>query len=517
MWVHSLALSSDAVGRQIGPYRIEALLGEGATAQVYRARHVDLGRVSALKLFAPNVAKGGVARERFIREATALERVRHPHVVRLYDFGVTDDGRPYLVLEWVDGTTLDAALGAQRETGRALGFLAQVARGLSAIHDAGVVHRDLKPANVMVTPGEPEVAKIVDFGIVAGESFDRLTAVDALVGTPRYMAPEQIEKAPIGPGTDLYALGAMAYEILAGQPHVDAGSLTEMLVNQMTVVPASLEPSHGPLGALIDRMLAKQLDDRPTSAADVAKVFEVSGGAPTASELPAQSEAPTSPHRPATPDAVHPKDLTASDHAGTPEPRPLPTAPMATIDAPAAQSSSLVLPIAGMLGSGVAIAIVVLLIFAPTEPPPPKPAPQKPAKSAPPAIRAEAREVPIAPAPPPVAARDAGTKRKKPVRANPVSKPAPTPAPTPPVEPPPPSPPPAPDAAALRQHLARVRKQAMAAIPNMSRADGIAADRRLIDLTTAVGNAKSEEERRDVARRLTSFERRLSKLGSPRR
>ncbi|HVE39250.1 MAG TPA: protein kinase [Planctomycetota bacterium] len=207
---------------QFSRYEVREVLGEGATSVVYAAWDRELHRPVAIKLLRESAGLSDLARQRFRREAQAAAGMAHPNVVTLYDAG-EQDGRPYLVLELVEGRSFSETLqknpGFRREH---VALLAKAARGVGAVHAKGIVHRDLKPGNILVTPsGEP---KIGDFGLVHLEGTTmELTRAGATLGTPYYMAPEQVESRPgqISPRTDVYGLGAILYEILSGRaPHV---------------------------------------------------------------------------------------------------------------------------------------------------------------------------------------------------------------------------------------------------------------------------------------------------------
>jgi tetratricopeptide (TPR) repeat protein/tRNA A-37 threonylcarbamoyl transferase component Bud32 len=207
---------------QFSRYEVREVLGEGATSVVYSAWDRELHRPVAIKLLRESAGLSDLARQRFRREAQAAAGMAHPNVVTLYDAG-EQDGRPYLALELVEGRsfaeTLQKNPGFRREH---VELLAKAARGVGAVHAKGIVHRDLKPGNILVAPsGEP---KIGDFGLVHLEGTTmELTRAGATLGTPFYMAPEQVESRPgqITPRTDVYGLGAILYEILSGRaPHV---------------------------------------------------------------------------------------------------------------------------------------------------------------------------------------------------------------------------------------------------------------------------------------------------------
>ena len=211
-----------AYGRRlprIPGYEVEALLGRGGMGVVYRARHLRLNRLVALKMLLGGPYAGPHERARFQREAEAVARLRHPNIVQVHDVG-DHDGVPYFTMEFVEGGSLAQALaGTPQPARRAAALLATLAEAVEAAHRAGIVHRDLKPANILLTAeGDPKVA---DFGLARhfdGES--ALTLSGARIGTPSYMAPEQVYGKPgtIGPAADVYALGAILYEMLTGRP-----------------------------------------------------------------------------------------------------------------------------------------------------------------------------------------------------------------------------------------------------------------------------------------------------------
>ncbi len=263
-------LTSDQVllGRYLKEYRLEALLGTGATGCVYQATHKN-GQKCALKLFFGELAADKNIATRFRREAEAASKIKHPNVVTLLDFGTTSAGLVYLAMELVEGRTLKQILESEAPLlPRRAGHIAErLAAGLSEAHRQGYVHRDLKPGNVMVA-GDPsrEIVKVLDFGIVASlydrRADDRLTKTGYLIGTPTYMAPEQIDPEAVSPQVDVYALGVILYEMLAGKPPF-SGTLEQVLVAKMTRSPPPLE---GDLGKLAMEMLEVDPSRRPPSA-----------------------------------------------------------------------------------------------------------------------------------------------------------------------------------------------------------------------------------------------------------
>ncbi len=210
-------------------YQIETRLGEGAVAVVYRAMDRELQRPVAIKVLRQVSALNDVARKRFHREAQVAGGLSHPNIIAVHDSGEVG-GQPYLVMELVEGHSLGTILSARRYEPRAMAqMLEKVARGVAAAHDKGVVHRDLKPANIMVT--RQDEPKVGDFGLVHLMGAETgLTRTGATLGTPLYMAPEQLSGSdvPITPATDVYALGAILYEILTGRPPHIGESLAEI-------------------------------------------------------------------------------------------------------------------------------------------------------------------------------------------------------------------------------------------------------------------------------------------------
>jgi tetratricopeptide (TPR) repeat protein len=227
-------------------YELLGELGRGGVGVVYRARHLRLNRLVALKMLLAGPCAGPGEQERFLREAEAEASLRHPNIVQLYDVGEVD-GRPYFTMELVEGGSLASKLaGAPLPARQAAALVAAVADGVQAAHEAGIVHRDLKPANVLLTADD--TPKVTDFGLARRlEGGGGLTLSGAPVGTPSYMAPEQArgEMGAVGPAADVYALGAILYECLTGRPPFraeTAAATLQQVVADEPVTPARLNP-----------------------------------------------------------------------------------------------------------------------------------------------------------------------------------------------------------------------------------------------------------------------------------
>src|SRR5262245_8619338 len=215
---------------EIPGYEVEGVLGVGGMGVVFRARHLRLNRIVALKMTLAGAYAGQHERDRFQREAEAVARLQHPNVVQIHDVG-DSDGRPYFTMEYVDGGSLAQRLsGAPQPAREAAALMATLAGAVQVAHAAGIVHRDLKPANVLITAdGTPKVS---DFGLARRLDGDSgLTGTGAAVGTPSYMAPEQArgQRAAAEPAADIYALGAILYETLTGRPPFRAESAAETI------------------------------------------------------------------------------------------------------------------------------------------------------------------------------------------------------------------------------------------------------------------------------------------------
>jgi eukaryotic-like serine/threonine-protein kinase len=266
-------------GDRISAYRIEKVLGTGGMGWVFDATHVLDGHRVALKVLRDDQLVVDRSVDRMMREASILASVRHAGMPRLFECGILPEGRPWIAMELVEGKSL----GEHMRRGvmpaeDVIDVVGGVAGVLVAAHDRGVTHRDLKPDNVFLTPDDREYpVRVIDWGIAHHLAGGRYTDVNEAIGTPTYMAPEQARGGlPEGP-SDIYGLGVVAYQALAGVPPFTGGSAVEILVQHMNRPVPALAPRcpHAPIALveLVERMLAKRVDVRP-SAAEVCNAAE---------------------------------------------------------------------------------------------------------------------------------------------------------------------------------------------------------------------------------------------------
>ncbi|MCA9669543.1 MAG: serine/threonine protein kinase [Myxococcales bacterium] len=266
------------VGSRVGNFFVEERIGRGGIGVVYRARNHAIDRTVAIKFLDARAAKNTIVAERFLAEARVLNKVRHPSIVEVFDFGKSDEGELYYMMELLEGRTLEQVLCSEGALApsRALQFLEQICEALGEVHAHGAVHRDLKPSNLFVTGDDPPRLKLLDFGIVKLLSDDLAqvskTRVGVVVGTPRYMAPEQArgETDAVGPHTDVYSVGLIAYRMLSGRHAFEGRSAKSLVTQQAHEMPPPLLESApqlpAPIAAVIERCLEKEPRARFDSA-----------------------------------------------------------------------------------------------------------------------------------------------------------------------------------------------------------------------------------------------------------
>jgi serine/threonine-protein kinase len=293
-----------AAARELGSYRLEERLGQGGMGEVWRARHRMLARPAAIKLIRPAVDGRGVTDElqrRFEQEAQAIARLRSPHTVELFDFGVADNGAFYYVMELLDGLDADALVRrfGPIPPGRAIHLLRQVCHSLSEAQTCGLVHRDIKPANIFLCRyGEDhDFVKVLDFGLVKAldtrptPAAPDLTAENIVQGTPAFIAPEQaMGDTGVDGRADIYATGCVAYWLLTGTYVFTADTPMGILLHHARTPPPppstrTSRPIPGPLERLVLDCLAKNPADRPQTARELSRSLDGLG------ELPGWTEA----------------------------------------------------------------------------------------------------------------------------------------------------------------------------------------------------------------------------------
>src|SRR5215475_14372717 len=267
-----------------GRFRIERKIGTGGMGTVYRATHLGLERPVAVKIIKSEFAGDSEVADRFLREARTMAKLRHSHAAMIFDAGSLPDGRHFIIMEFVEGETLSEALGRQGRFSfeQAVRIATQICDVLGEAHHLGIVHRDLKPSNIILN--ERGVC-VLDFGVakVLASSAESTathasTGSGKLVGTPRYMSPEQCLGQRVGARSDLYSLGVLLYEMLAGRPPFVDPLQSALLVKQATASPPPLPRLRSdvqrPLARAVHSLLAKRPDDRPRTAAAAKAMLE---------------------------------------------------------------------------------------------------------------------------------------------------------------------------------------------------------------------------------------------------
>lgn len=262
-------------------FRVEEVIGSGGFARVFRAVTVSGDRPVALKILRPDRTADASAARRFVREGKLIfTLLSNPHTISVFDYGETAEGLLYIAFEFIGGETLDQLLLREKrlDPRRVARILEQCLSSLAEAHGMGVLHRDIKPSNVMLSfrNGVTDWVTVLDFGVakITSDVIDtaELTSTGAALGTPRYMPPEQISGEPLGPESDLYSLGLVAYELLVGEKAVDGANTLEIISSQLdpqsVIIPSSAHVP-APLALIVNRMMRKERQTRFGSARDV--------------------------------------------------------------------------------------------------------------------------------------------------------------------------------------------------------------------------------------------------------
>jgi len=271
------------VGRTLNQkYYVEERLGSGGMGKVYRARHLSMDRPVAIKFLHQRFSDDEAARLRLLTEARAAVALRHANAVSVTDFGQTAEGWVYIVMELLEGRTLREIVSreAPLETARATSIMLQASDAVAAAHQAGIIHRDLKPSNILVTQSadQPAVVKVLDFGIAKffdGNDDDETSALaqtNSVIGTPRYMSPEQHNGNELTPATDVYSLGVILYEMLTGMVPFSGSTPAEIAQKHANDTPHSPREVVAAIPEDVERIvlhaLEKQPSDRPPNGAE---------------------------------------------------------------------------------------------------------------------------------------------------------------------------------------------------------------------------------------------------------
>jgi eukaryotic-like serine/threonine-protein kinase len=326
-------MTQDAlIGQQLGPYRIDALVGSGGMARVYRAFDTNLHREVAVKVLSQGAALQADLRARFQQEARLIARLRHPHIVQVYDFG-EENGLAYMVEELLPGPSLGAQLRGLRARGERMGrdeivaVAAQLASALDAAHAAGIVHRDVKPDNAIW--GAQQTLVLTDFGIARPLAADtQHTQAGTILGTPYYLAPEQARGQKPTFATDVYALGVVLYELLAGQVPFPSPDPMAVLYDHIQTPPPPLGPQRPDLPPAVEQVVLRALSKEPTarfaSAGELARALAqawLPTTSPVASNIHNQPTVAWEPPRPAPP-------ISTPQRPASPAHEPRPTTPL---------------------------------------------------------------------------------------------------------------------------------------------------------------------------------------------
>lgn len=252
------------IGRTVGKYKLESLIGRGGMAEVYKSHHPELGRELAIKIVHPFLTDTPGFVERFRREARTVAGLRHANIVQVYDFDVTEDGLYYMVMEFINGHSLEhylAARGGSVSISEAAYFFRQVADAVHYAHRHQIIHRDIKPANILID--QTGQLFLADFGIVQLIGDSRLTGTGLATGTPDYMAPEQVLNKPVTPATDIYALGGLLYKLVTGHKPYEGDTGPTLMMRRLTETPELPHVLVPNLDTGVERVILKALQREP--------------------------------------------------------------------------------------------------------------------------------------------------------------------------------------------------------------------------------------------------------------
>ncbi len=403
------------IGLKLGEYELRQRIGVGGMGLVYDGIQPLIGKRVAVKVLRPELAAAEEQVARLLAEARAVNAIRHRGIVDIFGFGQVPDGRQYIIMEYLEGIALDAHLAdrGRLSVTEALDILDEVLSALGAAHGAGVVHRDLKPSNIFLVlqPDGSRYVKLLDFGLAKmGLPTGRTaqTRTDMVVGTPEYMAPEQARGQPVGPMTDLYALGVVAFEMVTGRLPFTGTSPVDLLMKHVDARPprpSEFVPELSPaLDAFILQMLTKDPEARPGSAESLRR--QLQRLRETLTQAATQSSKPA----PVPEPVVHAPPVPAEP---SPAPVPAPTPPKALSPEPSTDvgprtgSRSPIRRLLPVAVGGTALVAVVGVVLALREPPPPPPPPVNVTPAAPTQPQAQtpppAQPPPVVPSNPPPA------------------------------------------------------------------------------------------------------------------